>query len=143
VSAFSEDIRPSGSLATILGGIVGGAVGLLAALPIGDAFSGGGLEGLGRFVLILFSGICVGASLGVGIALRIRRHARWRLTAALALPAMFLAVVLTVRSGDFFGVRGFGEAVLLGAISSVLLWLVRALAMVGKREGPEGHVTGE
>lgn len=89
---------------TLVGGLAGAAIGVLIGLPIANAFSEGGLDAVATALLILFLGLCVGAALGVGIALKLRKRTRPLFTAFMTLPAMFIgayiAVFLATRLAD-------------------------------------------
>lgn len=77
---------------------------MIVGLPVANAVSEGGLEAVATALLILFLGLCVGAALGVGIVLKLRKRTRPLLTALMTLPAMFIgayvAVFLATRLAD-------------------------------------------
>lgn len=106
-SQYSEDdhaAKPRDFVETLVGGLAGATIGVILGLPVANAFSENGLEAVATALLILFVGLCVGAALGVGIALKLRRRTRPLLTAFMTLPAMFIgayvAIFLATRLAD-------------------------------------------
>lgn len=126
--------RPGGALTTILGGLVGATIGVLIAIPIGNANATGGLEAVGTVLGILLLALTVGAALGAGVGLVIAGHPRPIVTALLSLPAMMAAVLIAVRLMSSLNVDGWVGLPLLIVTSAVSLWLARALATIGRRE---------
>lgn len=117
---------------TLVGGLVGGVVGVLIGLPIANTLSIGGLEAIATALLILFLGLCVGAALGAGIALRLRKRARPLFTGLMSLPAMFIGAYVAV----FLATRLTDTDVLLlpfVVIASILALLAaRGIATAGR-----------
>lgn len=119
-------------MATLVGGLAGATVGVIVGLPVANAFSEGGLEAVATALLILFAGLCVGAALGVGIALKLRGRTRPLFTAFVTLPAMFIATYVAV----FLATRLTDTDVLLlpfVALAAILALLAaRATATAGR-----------
>lgn len=131
-SVDEQTVEPKGFIETVVGGLAGATIGVFVGLPIANAFSEGGLEGVATALLILFLALCAGAALGVGIALKIRKRTRPLLTAFMTLPAMFIgayvAVFLATRLADT-------DLLLLPfvAIASILaLFAARGTATAGR-----------
>lgn len=104
-SVDENAVKSKGFMETLVGGLVGATIGVIIAIPLSTIFTrGSGLEGIATALLILFLGLCVGAALGVGIALKLRRRTRPLFTAFVTLPAMFIgtyvAVFLSTRLAD-------------------------------------------
>ena len=121
--------RTSGFLATIIGGLVGGSVGLLAGIPIARVNAQGGLEAIGTGLVIVFSMLCAGTALGAGTGVAVTRRPRPFATALLVLPAMLV--------GTFVALVLFGRLELnvtfffagLAVVAVTALWLSRAVAV--------------
>lgn len=128
MAGFSLSAQPPGVIATIVGGLVGGAVVYLVGPPIANAVAAGDLGGLGTALVLLLLMWCVGTGLGVVIALALRRHERAGSTAVLAIPGMVIAVVATLVIGRQVVSNVVLWSLLLGACILVL-WLARVLAM--------------
>lgn len=121
-------------MTTILGGLVGATIGVLIAIPIGNANATGGLEAVGTVLVILLLALTIGAGLGAGVGLVIAGHPRPIVTALLSLPAMMAAVLIAVRLMSSLNVDGWVGLPLLIVTSAVSLWLARALATIGRRD---------
>lgn len=121
-------------MTTILGGLVGAAVGVLIAIPIGNANATGGLEAVGTVLGILLLALTVGAGLGVGVGLVIGGHPRPIVTSLLSLPAMMVAVLVAVRLLSSLNADWWLGWPLLIVTSAISLWLARALATIGRHE---------
>lgn len=121
-----KSLLPSGLLATIVGGIVGAYTGVRAGGQIANTFGPGGLEGLGQAILIIVVSASTGGALVVGLALRLTRQPRPLSTGLLALPAVFLSVIIVASPS-------FQIGLLIGA-----LWLARIVAMAWDRHTSDG-----
>jgi len=128
-------LRPPGTMATVVGGLLGAGagfgVGLLIAnlMPVDD---NAGLEALGAFLLVVFLTTCTGGAVGSGIALAFRHQRRPTLTGVLALFGLIASLIATLR---WFGEQsGYLVVALLIVDFAVTLYLVRVLAMLGTGE---------
>lgn len=136
--------RPGGVLTTILGGLAGATIGVLVAIPVGNANATGGLEALGTVLGILLLALTGGAALGVGVGLVIAGHPRPIVTAFLSLPAMMAAVLVAVRLMSSLNADWWLGLPLLIVTAAISLWLARALATIGRhkrRPDGQGRVT--
>lgn len=134
--------RPGGVLTTILGGLVGSTIGVLIAIPVGNANATGGLEALGTLLGILLLALTCGAALGAGVGLVIAGHPRPIVTALVSLPAMMAAVLVAVRLMSSLNADWWLGLPLLIVTASISLWLARALATIGRYE-PAGSTVRE
>lgn len=131
--ASSELLRPPGAVATALGGLAGAFVGTATGVPIANANASSGLEGLGQALLIMMISLCLGTTLGVGLALRLSAHRRPLISAILAMPAVFVAIVVALRvSSSFDGGRVF-DIMIHVLMVIVALWLTRIVSTAGSR----------
>lgn len=134
-SVDDRTVEPRGFVETLVGGLAGATIGVIVGLPIANAASEGGLEAVATALLILFLGLCVGAALGVGVALKMRKRPRFLVTALMTLPAMFIGAYIAI----FFATRLADTDVLLlpfVLIASILALLAaRATATAGQGRG--------
>jgi hypothetical protein len=120
-----------GYVATTVGGLLGGAVGILVGVPVANANATGSIEGVATALIILFLSLCVSTAIGAGLAVRIVRQRRPVVTAVVAVPVMFVvsyaAAIVATRGTDtaFLLV----PAIILGSI--VALMVSRWLALIG------------
>lgn len=116
---------------------------MVAGIPLGNSYATGGLEALAVVLLILFVSLCIGGAIGVGIALAVKHHPRPLVTTLLAIPAMLLAVVVTLRFASIFDGEGPLILAFLIVTASGSLWLARAVAMVSRSRPGVVEVTEE
>lgn len=135
-TADENPVESRGFVETLVGGLVGATIGVLVGLPIANAFSVGGLEAIATALLILFLALCIGAALGVGIALKLRNRARPLLTAFVTVPAMFIGAYVAV----FLATRLTDTDVLLLpflALASMLALLAARVTATAGRSGTD------
>ncbi|HUG08461.1 MAG TPA: hypothetical protein VMP13_06150 [Acidimicrobiia bacterium] len=123
-------------MATTLGGLGGTATGLAVGAQVANANPSSGLQGLGRALLFMLISLCLGSALGVGLTLRLSGHRRPLITAILAMPAVFLAVVVGLRVSSFFDRGGVLAGVLQILVVILSLWLTRVVVMAWSRPDP-------
>lgn len=132
-SVDDNTVESRGFVTTVVGGLVGATIGFFIGMPIANfSTQDSGLEGIATALLILFLGLCVGAALGVGIALRFGKKTRPLATALLTMPAVFIAVYI----GVFVATRLTDTDVILVpflVMASILALLAaRAVATAGR-----------
>ncbi len=135
-------MQPAGTVATTLGGLAGTLTGLAVGARMTNANTSWGLEGLGRALLIKLISLCLGSALGVGLTLRLSGHRRPLITAMLAMPAVFLAIVVGLRMSPSFDRGGVLASVLQILVVILALWLTRVVVMAWSRPDP-GTLTAE
>jgi phosphotransferase system glucose/maltose/N-acetylglucosamine-specific IIC component len=143
MTASSDDRSPSrGYVATIIGGLMGAAAGMIIGVPIANANADGGLEAVATALLIIFASLAVCTSIGVGLALRSRRHRRALATALIALPTMLVAVYVSalVATRAFDSSVFLFPSIIVGTV--VALIAARALATINSRKGGTPKLTG-
>jgi hypothetical protein len=123
--------NPTGIGPTIVGGVVGIALGFGVGMLVAQAATAnldGGLEVIGTAIIILFLVVAVAAGVGVGVALSIRKAPRALATGALAMPAVIAGTMLVLRYTPDVMVPVF--LIVLGASLVFCLWLTRVVVML-------------
>ncbi|HEU4894435.1 MAG TPA: hypothetical protein VFT85_01255 [Acidimicrobiia bacterium] len=130
--------NPAGLRATIVGGVAGIVLGFGVGMIVAQAATSnldGGLEVIGTAIMILFLVVAVGAGIGVGVALALSKGSRPVATAALAMPAVVVATIFTLRYSADLAVPLF--LIVLGGSLILSLWLARVVVMLPGRNRAE------